>query len=245
VIRGAPGTGLIALYPAAWQRRYGDELAALLEDRGLGWRDRLDLLRGAVDAHLHPEAPSIVPVVGALTGGALATAHALALAAQPVPLDWPGYLIDALPVAIVGVAALLPALAGLWLRVGDADGAFGRLGIVIAIAGHLAWLAALVAAALQVEYGPLTAVAATVGMVGTALLGVALAGARSMLLGALLGAAALAGVAPPALGWPLFGAAWSVIGFRLLIDYRRRQDDLARAGGGPLGPLGGRPPALP
>ena len=50
----------------------------------------------------------------------------------------------------------------------------------------MAWLVALLAAALRVEYGPLTAVAATVAMVGTAMLGVALAGRARTLLGALL-----------------------------------------------------------
>jgi hypothetical protein len=226
----APGAVLIALYPSAWQRRYGDELAAHLEASGLGLRDRLDLVRGALDAHLHPDQPSMLPVASALTAGALATAHAIALAAQPVPLDWPGYLADALPLAMLGVALLLPAVAGLWLRLGDADGVLGRLGIVIALAGHAAWLAALAAAALQIEYGPLTAVAATVAMLGTALLGVALAGRRAALLGALLVVAALAGVAPPALGWPLFAGAWSAIGFRLLLDARGR----GMNGGGPL-----------
>jgi hypothetical protein len=216
-----PGAGLIALYPRPWQRRYGDELASVLEAGGLSARDRLDLLRGAVDAHLHPNEPSPLPVVAALTAGALATAHAIALAAQPVPPDWPGYLVDALPLAMLAVALMVPALAGLWLRLGDADGPFGRLGIVLGLAGHAAWLTALAAAALQVEYGPLTAVASTAAMAGTALLGLALVGARSATLGGLLAAAALAGIAPPAIGWPAFAAAWTAIGFRLLLDFRR------------------------
>jgi hypothetical protein len=223
------GAALIALYPAAWQRRYGDELFAHLEAGGLSPRDRLDLLRGALDAHLHPSRPSMLPVISALTAGALATAHAIALAAQPVPLDWPGYLADALPLALLGVALLLPAVVALWLRLGDADGVLGRLGVVIALAGHCAWLVALAAAALQIEYGPLTAAAATVAMLGTALLGVALAGRRAALLGALLVVAALAGVAPPALGWPVFAGAWSAIGFRLLLDARRRGMNAGRS----------------
>jgi len=225
-----PGAALIALYPAAWQRRYGEELESLLELGGLSLRDPLDLIRGAIDAHLHPSQPSALPVIAALTAGALFTAHAIALASQPVPLDWPGYLLDALPLAVLGVALLLPSVVGLWLKLGDADGALGRLGIVIALAGHGAWLVAIVAAALAIEYGPLTAAAATVAMAGTAMLGLALAGNGLAMLGGLLVGAALAGVAPPALGWPLFGAAWSAIGFRLLLDFRRRLQDE----GGPL-----------
>ena len=152
----------MALYPRAWRARYGDELEALLDVAPPGLRDRFDLLRGALDAHLHPARPSPLPVVAALTASALATAHAIALAAQPVPLDWPGYLEEALPLVIGSVAALLPAIVGLWLKLGDADGALGRLGVVVALGGHLAWLVALLAAAWRVEYGPLTAIAATV-----------------------------------------------------------------------------------
>ena len=220
----SPGAVLVALYPGEWRRRYGDELAALLEAGGLSARDRIDLIRGAVDAHLHPSQPSMLPVVAAVGAGGLASAHAIALAAQPTPLDWPGYSIDALPLAIIAVALLLPSVIGLWLRLGDADGVLGRLGIVVALAGHGAWLVALVAAALQIEYGPLTAVTATVAMGGSAMLGIALAGSGAAVLGGLLVGTALAGVAPPALGWPLFAAAWSAIGFRLLLDARGRLD---------------------
>lgn len=223
----SPGAALIALYPKPWQRRYGDELAAVLEAGGLSARDRLDVFRGAVDAHLHPSQPSPLPVILAISAGALATGHAIALAVQPVPPDWPGYLVDALPLAMLAVALILPALAGLWLRLGDADGPFGRLGIVLGLAGHAAWLTALGAAALRVEYGPLTAVASTVAMAGTAMLGLALVGARAATLGGLLVGASLAGIAPPAIGWPTFAAAWTAIGFRLLIDFRQRMEDPA------------------
>jgi hypothetical protein len=44
---------LVRLYPAAWRDRYGDELAALLEDRPPGPFDVADLLLGAIDARLH------------------------------------------------------------------------------------------------------------------------------------------------------------------------------------------------
>jgi hypothetical protein len=213
-----PGASLIALYPREWQRRYGEELAALLETGGLSARDRIDLVRGAVDAHLHPSRPSMLPVVAAVGAGGLASTHAIALAAQPTPLDWPGYFIDALPLAILAVALLVPSVIGLWLRLGDADGVLGRLGLVVALAGHGAWLVAQAAAALRIEYGPLTAVAATVAMGGSAMLGIALAGTGAAVLGVLLVGAALAGVAPSGLGWPLFAAAWSAIGFCLLLD---------------------------
>ncbi len=58
-VRSAPGpTALLALYPAAWRRRYGDELDALIVDmhadgRDTGWRVRIDVVRAAVRERLH------------------------------------------------------------------------------------------------------------------------------------------------------------------------------------------------
>lgn len=213
----------IALYPRAWRARYGEEAEAVLGVERLGLRDRLDLVRGALDAHLHPAVPSPVPVAAAVTGSALAAAHALALGVQPVPTDWPGYLDDALPLIIGSVAALIPALIGLWLQLGDSDGVLGRLGVVLAVTGHLAWLAALVAALARLAYGPVTAAAATVGLAGAALLAVALAGHGRPLLGILLATAGLAGLAPPALGWPAFAAAWTAVAVVMLVDFARRR----------------------
>lgn len=46
----------IALYPLAFRRRYGAELQALLEEEPVGTRSALDLLRGALLAHLRPPA---------------------------------------------------------------------------------------------------------------------------------------------------------------------------------------------
>lgn len=44
---------LLRCYPARWRARYGDEFAAVLEDRPLGPFDVADVLLGALDAHLH------------------------------------------------------------------------------------------------------------------------------------------------------------------------------------------------
>jgi len=46
---------LLALYPKRWTERYGAELAAFIEGRPASVALALDLLRGAMDAHLHPE----------------------------------------------------------------------------------------------------------------------------------------------------------------------------------------------
>ncbi|HTK44848.1 MAG TPA: hypothetical protein VL749_05815 [Patescibacteria group bacterium] len=212
----------VGLFPRAWRERYGDELADVLESEPFGLRTRLDLLRSAIDARLHPPLPSPLPVVAALVASALAAAHAFALAAQPVATDWPGYLDDALPLILLCVVALVPALIGLWLRLGDADGAIGRIGIVLAATGHVVWAVALAAAAAQVAYGALTAAAATVAMAGSAALGIALVGRGQVLLGVLLAGAGLAGVAPPGLGWTAFAAAWTGIAFLLVFEFAGR-----------------------
>lgn len=214
----------VGLYPRAWRDRYGDELEELLETGAIDVRTRLDLLRGAVDAHLHPARRSPLPVVAALTASALATAHAIVLAAQPVATDWPGYLEDSLPLIIGAVAALVPVAVGLWLKLGDADGALGRVGLVLGVSGHVVWLAALLAAAAHLAYGPITAAAATTAMAGTAALGMALVGRGRATLGILVAGAALAGLAPPALGWPLFAAAWTAVALALVADFSTSTD---------------------
>ena len=48
---------ILRLYPRAWRDRYGEELAALLEEHPASWSDQLDLIRGALDARLHPQVP--------------------------------------------------------------------------------------------------------------------------------------------------------------------------------------------
>ena len=44
---------LLWLYPRGWRRRYGDEFAALLEQEQPSPSLVLDVVLGALDAHLH------------------------------------------------------------------------------------------------------------------------------------------------------------------------------------------------
>ena len=46
---------LIRLYPRAWRDRYEDEFVALVEAHRPGVRDRVDIVRSAVDARIHPQ----------------------------------------------------------------------------------------------------------------------------------------------------------------------------------------------
>lgn len=46
---------LLRLYPMTWRMRYGEELEGLLGSQALTFNLTLDLLRGALDARLHPD----------------------------------------------------------------------------------------------------------------------------------------------------------------------------------------------
>ncbi len=50
---------LLRLYPEAWRQRYEGEVRAVIEQSEISRKTAFDLLRGALDAHLHP----VVPVV--------------------------------------------------------------------------------------------------------------------------------------------------------------------------------------
>lgn len=52
---------LIRLYPAAWRDRYAAELLDLLAERPVTLTDRIDLARGAIDAHVHPQLGRALP----------------------------------------------------------------------------------------------------------------------------------------------------------------------------------------
>lgn len=53
--RGTSGRWVVRLFPAAWRRRYADELTAILEVRPPSLRELIGLLYCALDAHLDPQ----------------------------------------------------------------------------------------------------------------------------------------------------------------------------------------------
>jgi hypothetical protein len=46
---------LLRLYPRAWRERYGDEFLALMSSHAPGPRLLIDIVAGAIDAHLQPQ----------------------------------------------------------------------------------------------------------------------------------------------------------------------------------------------
>lgn len=208
-----PGSGLLRLYPPAWRRRYEDEVAGILAERPIDLRGRLDLVRGSLDAWLHPPRPSSVPSIASFIGGAAWTVAGAFVVVQPVPPDWPGYLIEILPLAMVGVGAILVATIGAWLRLGDGAGGVARIALDIAIAGHLLWFAALAAALFGVDYGLTTVVASTAAAVAAVAVGGCLLRAGDDRLGTLLVVTPVALLLTAPAAWVAFGLGWAIIGW--------------------------------
>ena len=213
---------LLRLYPGRWRARYGEEMAALLEARPRSWRDRLDLLRGALDAWLHPPTPSRTPAVASLAGGGLWTMVSAGVMFQPTPPDWPGYLLEVLPTATVAVAFLSVAVLGCALRSGDAGVGVFRLTAAIAAVGYASWIVVLVATAAGWADEPGLAAAQTLAIVGTTLIGAALVMSEDATIGGLITASGLAMLVPWSAGWLVFGAAWTAIGIALWLERAMR-----------------------
>ena len=126
---------LIALYPRAWRDRYEDEFLGLIADRPPTIADRFDIVRGALDARLHPQvrttrdAPPPVPDsdiryarrlgFAAIIGAAFWPAALVIAAAGPVIQDREGPYVDgsaALPFSVLAVILLSAGLVGQVLR---------------------------------------------------------------------------------------------------------------------------------
>lgn len=113
---------LVALYPRAWRDRYEIEFRALMAERPPTTTDRLDVLRGAIDARLHPQvgrtdpAPSsAIPsgaVAGAMAvlGGVLWALSGVAFYVAPYNVDF-GYKESGSSVLLAVAGATLTALA--------------------------------------------------------------------------------------------------------------------------------------
>ena len=133
---------LIRLYPAAWRDRYGAEFAALLSERRPGWLHRLDIVRGAVDARLHPEVVRRPPALARATASAAAAAliappearsSAYGLVAESPPLgeiSRRGFLrrVMGVGVALLGLEFFGGTLNFLWPQIREGLGAEFRLG---------------------------------------------------------------------------------------------------------------------
>ena len=64
-------TWLIKLYPPAWRRRYGRELAELISTQPASFGTAMDLVAGAVDAWLNPQSSTAAMTADAKGAGAM------------------------------------------------------------------------------------------------------------------------------------------------------------------------------
>lgn len=210
----------LRLYPAPWRRRYSVEVSALLGEHPPSWRDRLDLVAGALDAHIHPLAAPTWPVLAAAIGGIAWTFAGAVALGQPVPPDWPGYLEETLAIFLGAVPLLALATLGASTRLGDSDPAIARLGRALVILASVAWAVLLVIAIARLGGDFTLAIAATATAAGILLVGLALLGAGDGWIGAFLLLAALCLVIPATWAQVAFGVAWTVVAVALLLDPR-------------------------
>ncbi len=147
---------LLRLYPARWRARYGDEFAAVLDERPLGPFDVADILLGALDAHLH------------LRGIGAASQHGKGFA---MSLRIGGYA------AILGGALWLLVLAGNAVNNGAETGA-PFLGYAVVGATLMTLIALVGLSAFQARRHPvltwaafaIPALGAVIGLLGYALI---------------------------------------------------------------------------
>lgn len=157
-------SALIRLYPQAWRDRYGDELSDLLSGRAIGIDGRLDLVRGAIDAHRHPELvdPSVpdpatmAPVsrqrfedlrvarrlgIGAVVGAGVWIVGWIVAANGPLVVDGDHSYRDgaaAMPIMLGAMILLSAGLIGQLIRL-PAQAYMGRLGAFVSLLAAPIW----------------------------------------------------------------------------------------------------------
>jgi hypothetical protein len=150
---------LVRLYPAAWRARYEAELRDALALRPLTARDRLGLIRGALDAWLHPELAQ--PVDGAPVPVGPGSGGTLVLAQPPFPTT------TFLGVAAAGSCALAAGLvltARSWLW-GDSRGESILLTVAAVALGLALWRVG--SGAILTRLGGVTMVVISLALVAT------------------------------------------------------------------------------
>jgi len=138
---------LVRLYPRRWRDRYESEILALLDERPMSIADGIDLVRGALDAHLHPQVPGRartaqplthrIPGLVALTAGLLWTWNLAYLALRAdLAGDW-GSL------AGIAFVLMLLSLPGDYMAAGHGRRVAIGLGVIAACFVGIAAIPAL------------------------------------------------------------------------------------------------------
>lgn len=209
---------MVRLYPRWWRDRYGDEMSAMLETTRASPAIVAGLVRGALDARLLGDdaPPRGAPLAMVLAGGAWTVAGA-ATAVAPAPPDWPGYLVETLPLGVVGACAALVGVVAVARRGWMAAGRAAELLVVAAVLTHVAWAGSLVAAVLGGPYGAVTAAIPSLAALATVGVGSMRTRAGDHLVGAIVLVAGVAFLLPAPIGWLIAGAAWTGLGIVSLV----------------------------
>jgi hypothetical protein len=224
---------LLRLYPAGWRERYETEFLVVLEARPAGPRGWLDVVVGAIDAHLHPELIGAeprpwthrLPGLFALGAGLIWSSFFVrALTGDPAQ-EWG----DSIGFAIVLMIVALPGdhLVACRRHIGATVAA---IVVAMVLAQALPWSVAEgllnlivgVSAGLLVGSGMLTLVAIRAG-VGPGLRWLMLGAA--ILLPAVVAIPVLGGFGPGDSGGAIamliavlpYGVTWAVLGLRMTL----------------------------
>ncbi len=200
----------LRLYPRDWRDRYAEELAAVVDARPDDWRVRLDLVRGAIDAHLHPRMPPGIGILAPLVAGGAWIAAGAATLTEPAPPDWPGYLVWTLPIGLIGAIAALRIVLTVGRRSGLRAPAITGPAVLVAAAGHAIWIVVLALALVGGPYGAITAAAQSIAAVGTVGIGLVRwrLGDHPIAEAVLIAGGAM--LVPSPAAWIVAGAAWLV-----------------------------------
>jgi hypothetical protein len=218
---GVGPRAVLRLYPRWWRARYGAEIEALLDDRPVGFRGAVDLARGALDARMRGEdGRPAWEALAAISAGAIWTVIAVAALTQPAPPDWPGYLIETLPLAVLGAVAVTAAAVGVARRAWARETLPLEVAVLASVAGGMVWAIVLLVAGLGGPYGAITGAAGSLAAVATSALGLAVLRIGLTLPGAGVAVAGVAMLVPLPAAWLVAGAAWTGIGLWCLVTDR-------------------------
>ena len=218
------GGAWLRLYPRGWRERYEPELLDVLAVGSLTVRTRVDLVRGALDAHVHPLTPPGPPTAAALIAGMAWIVAGLASSLQPLMPDWPGYLLETIPLGVVGAVASGRSVAQIARRSGLSGPPRTTPVLVVALVGHALWVVALVTAAVGGPYGAITGATGALAAIGIVLVGAMRACADDHPAAECLLIVGAAMLIPSPAAWILAGGAWialALTGLRPVVPLRR------------------------
>ena len=161
---------LVSLYPAPWRHRYGEEFLLLLEDHPPRGLQLVDIVWGAIDARLFPQAPEgrfrmFTRIAGfaALTAAVLLALGVFSVGIEPLELN-------AIRISLIYTMWLI-GLAGIHLRQVPARPGLAWIGFLAALAGFASGVIGFVLSNAGVlplsggEYGFVSGIALWVGSV--------------------------------------------------------------------------------